>query len=66
MTPYEIKNAAHQVAIEGAIVCMRKAGVDIGATAAELGKLYIQIYAEIFRQVEKFLRAQYGYTDVAV
>ncbi len=60
MTPYDIKNAAHHVALEGAVGSMRRGSVE-NLNPSQLGKAYIDIYKVIFDIVEKFLLKAYGY-----
>jgi len=62
MTPYDIKNAAHHVALEGAVLSMRRGSVE-KLNPSQLGKAYIDIYKVIFDLVEKFLLKNYGYED---
>lgn len=60
MTPYDIKNAAHHVALEGAIVSMRRGSVE-KLNPSQLGKAYIDIYKVIYDLVEEFLLKKHGY-----
>ena len=62
MTPYDIKNAAHHVALEGAVLSMRRGSVE-KLNPSQLGKAYIDIYKVIFDLAEKFLIERYGYTE---
>lgn len=60
MTPYEIKNAAHHVALEGAVLSVRRATIE-KLNPSQLGRAYIDIYKLIFDLAEKFLLDRYGY-----
>jgi len=64
MTPYDIKNASHEVALAGAVVSMRRGSVET-LNPSQLGKAYIDIYKVIFDLVEKFLLKSYGYQNEA-
>jgi hypothetical protein len=62
MTPYDIKSAAHQVALEATIIAFRRGDTVVKMNPSQIGKAFLDVYRTSFGIAETFLRRTYGYS----